>query len=769
MLAENLFNCMSRRREKIRINGIVQGVGFRPFIYRLAQECRLGGFVNNCSDGVVVELEGTPQAIDQFHTRVRREAPPLLHIFNLSIEEIAPQGEILFSIIESSRNTTPATFISPDVCICSDCLSELFDPANRRYHYPFINCTNCGPRYTIVHGIPYDRPNTSMRIFPMCSACNEEYHDPGNRRFHAQPNACPECGPKVSLHDHSGQQIKTGDPVQEAVELLRQGTILAIRGLGGFHLAVDARNNDAVQELRRRKGRAEKPFALMALDVANVEKYCAVSSEEKELLQQPVRPIVLLKAHAPHNLAKSIAPGNRYLGFMLPYTPLHYLLVKENFDALVMTSGNYSEEPIAIGNQEAIERLSSLADYFLLHDRDILQRCDDSIVRWAKDAPRLIRRSRGYVPAPVLLPHPVRQNILACGGELKNTIALSRENAVFLSQHIGDLDNPAALAFFENSIAHLQRIFEITPALIAHDLHPEYLSTKWALQQEHLPRIGVQHHHAHLVSVMAENGVVEKTVGLILDGTGYGTDGTIWGGEVLVGDAQSFDRYAWLQPVAMPGGGAAIRQPWRMALSYLHTAFGEKCVALDLPFLRRQEKNQQSLITQMIEKKLNSPLTSSCGRLFDAISAMLDIRQEVSYEAQAAIELEMIADETDDDFYSDSLFEKSSAGSISIIPLIQCVVNDIHKNERKEQIAAKFHNTLVELFLQIVCTARDATSINRVGLSGGVYQNVFFFTTMLKRLQEEGFEVLTHRQVPTNDGGIALGQVVIADANARLD
>lgn len=755
---------MVLRREKIRVNGIVQGVGFRPFVYRLAKECQLGGYVNNNSDGVLIEVEGTSESLAQFHRRFREEAPPLSRIVDLTVEEIAPQGEVSFSIIASRRDSRPSTFISPDVSVCADCLAELFDPTNRRYRYPFINCTNCGPRYTIVQRIPYDRPNTSMRVFPMCPACEQEYHDPANRRFHAQPNACPQCGPQVTLRDRTGKRMDTDDPIGAAVALLQQGKILAIRGLGGFHLAVDAHNDEAVQELRRRKGRAEKPFALMAPNLASVEKFCFVSSRERELLQQQTRPIVLLKKRSQHDLALSVAPGHRYWGFMLPYTPLHYLLLRDNFEALVMTSGNYSEEPIAIGNEEALERLAPLADHLLLHNREILQRCDDSIVRFAANTPRLIRRSRGYVPAPVFLVKPTCRRVLACGGELKNTIALSRGNAVFFSQHIGDLDNPAALEFFENSVTHLQKILEIKPELIAHDLHPEYLSTKWALQQERLRRRGVQHHHAHLVSVMSENSIEEKTIGLILDGTGYGTDGTIWGGEVLIGDARSFERFAWLQPVALPGGEAAIRQPWRMALSYLFAAFGDRLFDLSLPFLRHLRHEQIAVILQMIEKKVNSPLTSSCGRLFDAVAALLDIRREVNYEAQAAIELEMMADETDQKIYTGAIPAKSTSGPIAVVPLIQKLVEDIRARTPKEGVAVRFHRTLGELFVEAARHAREVTSINRVGLSGGVYQNVFFFTNVVRRLQEEGFEVLTHRQVPTNDGGLALGQVVIADA-----
>ncbi len=754
-------------RNRIRLNGIVQGVGFRPFVYRLARECGLSGFVNNNSDGVLIEIEGAPERLAAFRRRLRREAPPLARIVEMRFEEVEPQGQDGFTIRTSQRDSTPSTLISPDVSVCDDCLRELFDPADRRYRYPFINCTNCGPRYTIVKRIPYDRPFTSMSIFPMCEACAREYHDPANRRFHAQPNACPECGPRLRLYRGDGQEVETDDPLAETVRLLREGKIVAIKGLGGFHLAVDARNDGAVRELRRRKGRAEKPFALMAPDIDSVRKFCLVSREEAEILQDPVRPIVLLRARADSALAGSVAPGNRYLGFMLPYTPLHHLLLRDHFDALVMTSGNFSEEPIAIKNEEALQRLASLADYLLLHDREILQRCDDSIVRRAGSATRLVRRARGFVPGPVFLTKPTRLRVLACGAELKNTIALSRGDAVFLSQHIGDLDNPEALAFFQQSIAHLQRILEITPEAIAYDLHPEYLSSKWALRQEGLPKVAVQHHHAHLVSVMAENGVEAPAIGLILDGTGYGTDGTIWGGEVLVGDAHGFRRWAYLSPVPMPGGEAAIRQPWRMAVSYLVAAFGDDYARLSLPFLRNVVPRRLDMLRQMLEKGINSPLTSSCGRLFDGISALLGLRQEISYEAQAAIELEMHVDDSVGDFYTDALPQKVVSGALPVAPLVRAVVQDLERGEATGRIAARFHRTLAELFVLAARQARNETGIDTVALSGGVFQNVYFFEYLLHRLQDEAFAVLTHHHVPTNDGGLALGQVVIADKKLR--
>ncbi len=747
-------------RYRFHINGIVQGVGFRPFVYRLARELNLAGFVNNTSAGVVIEAQGPADQVEVFSRRLREEAPPLSRIVDFSAREIPLNHEDGFSIIESTDNTTASTLIAPDMSICADCLRELFDPADRRYHYPFINCTNCGPRFTITAGIPYDRPNTSMRVFPMCPECEREYYDPADRRFHAQPNACPACGPKVELRERNGVVIATDDPVQSAVELLRAGNIVTIRGLGGFHLAVDAFNEVAVRELRRRKGRVDKPFAMMAPDIETIERFCHMEEEEKALLASPTRPIVLLRARADSDIAPSVAPGNRYLGFMLPYTPLHYLFMRENFDALVMTSGNYSEEPIAIGNSEGLERLAPLTDYFLLHDREILQRCDDSVARVAGEKVRLLRRSRGFVPVPLYVQGEISRSVLACGGELKNTIALTRENAVFLSQHIGDLDNPAAFKFYRHSIDYLKSILQIEPEVIAHDLHPGYLSTKWAMEQD-LPRVAVQHHHAHLVSVQAENGVDEKTIGIILDGTGYGTDGTIWGGEVLAGDARGFTRFSWLEPIPMPGGEAAIREPWRMAVSYLYASFGREIEELPLPVIDRH-RGELPVILRMIDRGLNAPVSSGCGRLFDAVSAILGIRETVNYEAQAAIELEMMADGGESAIYAEALPGMDVSGSFSMAPLVERIVEELRTNVPLTRIAAVFHMTVAEIFVRLAKNGREATGMNKVALSGGVFQNVFFFTYIVTRLREEGFEVLTHGVVPMNDGGLALGQAVIA-------
>ncbi len=748
------------KRTRLTVHGIVQGVGFRPWIYRLAQECRLAGHVSNNSEGVHIEIEGTQQQVGLFLQRMRSETPPLAHITRIECSELEPRGKPGFRILASTRDSLPDTLISPDVGPCPDCLRELFDPKDRRYRYPFINCTNCGPRFTIISALPYDRPNTSMRVFSLCPDCEREFHDPADRRFHAQPNACPDCGPSLQLLDADGRPLPGEDPLQATIERLRRGEIGAIRGLGGFHLAVDALNPEAVARLRKRKGRAEKPFALMADKISTIRNYCRVSEAEARSLQQAARPIVLLRKKPGADIP-GVAPGQRTLGFMLPATPLHALLLEKELRILVMTSANFSEEPIAIGNEEALQRLGDIADFFLLHDRDILQRCDDSIVRVVAGEQRLVRRARGFVPAPIFLPQPAPVPLLACGAELKNTLALARGDAVFLSQHIGDLDNPTALAFFEECIRHLQSVLELRPRYIVHDLHPEYLSTKWAKAQPAEQHIGVQHHHAHLAAVMAENRVQQPCIGIILDGTGLGSDGTIWGGEVLIGDWHDFSRFAWLAPVPLPGGGAAIRQPWRMAVSWLDAA-GEPDFFRRLPCLPEQS-DSIPLLLQMMQRTLNSPLTSSCGRLFDAVAAMLGLRGEITYEAQAAIELEMLTDEHEPGWWPEAL-PASFSDALEVRAIIRRIVEEMEQGTPREKIAMRFHRTLAELFVRSAVAAREASGCERVGLSGGVFQNTLLFELMLDRLRAEKFEVLTHRQVPANDGGIALGQIAIATA-----
>lgn len=750
------------RRERLRVNGIVQGVGFRPFVYRLAQRHDLSGFVHNDSEGVCIEVEGPPISLALFRNDLLVQAPPLSRIGYVRSEDIVATGETGFRIETTRKRVAAATQISPDVAVCDDCLRELFDPSDRRFRYPFINCTNCGPRYTIVRRIPYDRPNTSMGVFPLCEDCEREYHDPSDRRFHAQPNACPSCGPHVVLCAADGSRIESADPIRSSAELLSAGKVVAVRGLGGFHLAVDPFNPEAVQRLRDRKGRAEKPLALMARDIETIRRFCTVTPAEESLLRDPARPIVLLEATGSGGIAPAVAPGHRNLGFMLAYTPLHHMLLRENLDVLVMTSANLAEEPIAISNDEAMRRLSGIADSFLMHDREILQRCDDSVTRVLRGRARVSRRSRGFVPAALSLPRTSGRQILAVGGELKNTIALARDREVFLSQHIGDLDSPETFRYFLASIDHLRRILEIEPDLLACDLHPEYLSTKWASGLD-LPRIYVQHHHAHMAAVLAENGVTHPAIGIILDGTGFGTDGTIWGGEVLIGDLTRFDRFAWLSPLPLPGGEVAIRQPWRIAVAAVLATFGEAGLDLPLPLFAALPDNDLRLVATMVNKRINAPLCSSAGRLFDAVSALCNVRTCISYEAQAAIELEMVADGAPDDTYP---FGTVGSGEIATTPLIGEIVTDIVRGVDIRLISSRFHSAVAQLFAGAARAARDRTGLNVVGLSGGAFQNAILFNRLCDRLQSDGFDVLTHSIVPTNDGGLSYGQVAVASSTS---
>ncbi len=751
----------SRICRQFVVRGTVQGVGFRPFVYRLATELALAGSVHNAGDGVTIVVEGETGSIEQFLPRLKRELPPLAQITSLTTAELPPTGRTSFTIIPSDHSHSADTFIPPDIATCDDCLSELFARDNRRHRYPFINCTNCGPRYTIVNRIPYDRPFTSMCRFSLCPECEREYHNPADRRFHAQPNACPTCGPHLTLHRSDGTAVESDDPIRETVAHLKAGRIVAIKGVGGFHLAVDPFNDTAVAELRRRKGRAQKPFALMAESIEAVRRYCDISPAEVELLSDMRRPIVLLRALSGTSITPSVAPAQKFLGFMLAYSPLHHLLLRGSFDALVMTSANFAEEPIVIDNDEAFARLSSLADYILVHDRDIVQRCDDSVVRMIDGFPQIVRRSRGFVPRPVMLRIPLKHRVLAVGGELKSVVGLGRGDAVVLSQHIGDLDNPSALKFFVQSVSHLQSVMQVQPDLIACDLHPEYLSTKWARGQSELPVVGIQHHHAHLASVLGDNGVTGRAIGIILDGTGYGSDGTIWGGEVLIGDAATFDRFAWLEPVPMPGGTAAIRSPWRMAVSYLHHAFGEEYDAVATRLLPGVSIEQRRMLVDMISHNINSPRTSSCGRLFDGVSAMLGLRTEITYDAQAAIELEMAATESGD---TDTEQVDAARGALDIRPIIRSVATRRMNGDSSGDIARWFHAAVADLFVSAAIAARTHSGVAVVALGGGVLHNAILTRLICRRLHRERFEVLLARQVPPNDGGLALGQAVIADA-----
>ena len=748
--------------KRIDVNGIVQGVGFRPFVYNLALQYDLKGEVANTAAGVSILLEGSPEGIQAFETDLTENCPPLAHIVEITARSASVKPYTEFRIVKSRGQARMSTLISPDVSICDDCLRELFDPNDRRYLYPFINCTNCGPRYTIIDDIPYDRPTTSMRHFKMCDACQTEYDDPTNRRFHAQPNACAQCGPHVSLYDNRCKSLNTEDSIKMAAELIHQGQIVAVKGLGGYHLVVDALNSDAVMRLRRRKLREEKPFAIMSPDLESIREYARVRPEEETLLTSVQRPIVLLQKRNPNLISEAVAPGNKYWGVMLPYTPLHCLLLKNGFSALVMTSANLSEEPIAIDNEDAFERLADIADVFLTHNRDIYLRSDDSILKYTAGHKRYIRRSRGFVPIPVFLDREVPA-ILACGAELKNTICLTKGDKAFLSQHIGDLENMMTLDFFKLTVAHLQRILEVQPEIIACDMHPDYLSSLFAREQTDTRVIEVQHHHAHVVSCMSEHKLEGTVIGLAFDGTGYGPDGTIWGGEVLVADSRQFERAAHLAEVPMPGSNAAIKEPWRMAISYLHATFGENVLDLDLPLLQEIEHHKINILLEMILKGVNCPQTSSLGRLFDAVAAIAGIRQQVNFEGQAAMELEMLAAGPSDAIYD---IQWTTHGPFEIQPqtIIRAVVQDVHNGLSPAEISFKFHQTLIALFAEICETIRRRHDLNRVILSGGCFQNSLLLKGLIGQLEAKHFEVYAHQQVPANDGGIALGQAIVAAA-----
>ncbi len=777
------------RHLEIIAEGIVQGVGFRPFVYALARRHALSGFVLNDGRGVRIEVEGEDAALNAFTRAIEAEAPPLSMIERIRTQSLPSVGFQDFTIRPSTDEGKKRTWISPDTSVCSECLRELFDPEDRRFHYPFINCTHCGPRFTIVEGVPYDRDRTTMRSFEMCPSCRREYEDPANRRFHAQPNACPVCGPRVWLVDRDGCK-RDGDVFRHVGEVLRAGGIVAVKGLGGFHLTCDARNEEAVQRLRGRKVREDKPFALMATDEAMVREICQVRAEEAELLESSRRPIVLMEKRAGSGIAEAVAPGNPCLGVMLPYTPLHHVLLKEVKRPLVMTSGNVSDEPISYENEEALSRLRRIADVFLLHDRPIHMRCDDSVVRVFRGREMILRRSRGYVPGPIPLPFAADRPILACGAELKNTFCLVRDEYAFVSHHIGDLENLETLRSFEEGIEHFKQLFDIEPEVIAYDLHPDYLSTKYAHvlpfsansasprcelvfnPQSPIPNpqwdgtgeerlVGVQHHHAHIASCLTDNGLDRTVIGVAFDGTGYGTDGTIWGGEFLVADFANFERVAYLKPQAMPGGTMAIKEPWRMAVSYLFGIFGETLVDLDVPFVRGLDRHRLDVLRVALEKGINSPLTSSMGRLFDAVSALIGVRDRIHYEGQAAVELEQVAEEDCSDSYHFEI-EKGTPLEINPEGVFRDIIEDLRNGASAGRISAKFHNGVSEMIAEVCGQIRDRTRLEEVALSGGVFQNRMLLERTVPLLEEQDFSVYTHHQVPPNDGGISLGQAVVA-------
>jgi len=749
----------------VRINGLVQGVGFRPTVYRLAHRYGVVGYVANDSHGVTMQIEGVQEDVEALLRAIPTELPPLARINEFDTVELAPTGaEIDFTIRDSVVRGHRRALITPDSCVCQDCLAELFDPDDRRHLYPFINCTNCGPRYTIVTDVPYDRHNTTMAAFTMCPQCQAEYDDPLSRRFHAQPNACWQCGPRLSLRDATGREIARDNPVGAAVEALLKGRIVAIKGLGGFHLACCATSDDAVRRLRGRKRRDQKPLAIMSADLDSVDGYALLTASDKAVLTAAQRPICLVPKRPDSAISELVAPNSKYFGVMLPYTPVHYLLFRDNpFLALVMTSGNVSEEPIAKDIADGLKRLSGIADYYLTNDRDIFCRADDSVVRMLSDEPVFLRRSRGYVPVPVFLRSPVKKSMLGVGAELKNTVCLVKDDKAFVSQHIGDLKNVLALQFFEQAIDHLRRILEIEPAAIACDLHPGYLSSRYAANQGNVPVVRVQHHHAHIASVLAETGEQGPVIGVACDGTGLGDDGAMWGCEFLVATKRDYQRRGHLEYVALPGGDKAVEEPYRMALSHLVNAFGDDVEKLDLPFLRAIEPEKRKIVLQMIARRVNSPSTSSLGRLFDAASALVGVCEAATFEGQPAIEFEAVVRSEETGVYPWAIAEVNGRFVVDPKPIIRALVEDVSRRVEPPIIAARFHNAVVAFITEMCVRLREATSIETVALSGGVFQNDVLARRLVSNLLERGFKVLVNRHVPPNDGGISLGQVAVAN------
>ena len=751
-------------RLRLTVTGVVQGVGFRPFVFGLAHQYGLAGFVGNNSAGAFIEIEGAAEALAQFQYELNTHPPPLAYLESVQIVVQVPLGETGFRIVESTTQPGANTLISPDIAVCDDCLREMFAESDTRYRYPFINCTHCGPRFTIIKGIPYDRPLTTMAAFPLCANCAREYHDPDNRRFHAQPIACPVCGPHVWLQrlGEAEPHVARDDAIRGAQQALRDGLIVAVKGIGGFHLACDATHATAVQRLRERKGRGGKPFALMVRNLETVRDYVEVSEAEATLLTGRERPIVILRRRldAAIRLPDALAPHNPTLGVMLPYSPLHHLLL-EDMPPLVMTSGNLSDEPIVKDNEEALATLAGIADVFLMHNRDIHISCDDSVVRAFEAHELPIRRSRGYAPFPVRLP-AAQTSVLATGGELKAVLCLTRDDHAFMSQHIGDMANLETLATFDAVRDHLQHLFRVEPRIVACDKHPGYLSTDWArkfTRQYELPLVQVQHHHAHIASLMAEHGLdgARPVIGVCFDGTGYGDDGAIWGGEIFIADYTAYRRISHLAYVPLPGGDSAIKRPYRTALAHLWAAG----LAWDeaLPCVVACPDPERRVLAQQLRANINCIPTSSMGRLFDAAAALIGVQQLATYEAQAAIELEALADEAVPAAYS---FELDSNLRILSGPVLQAIAQDVFAGVAMPVMAAKFHNAVADLVLRLCLHVRASDSLNSVALSGGVFQNLLLLRRTVARLRAHGFDVLVHSRVPPNDGGLALGQAIVA-------
>lgn len=752
----------------IRVLGVVQGVGFRPFVYRLATELAIVGHVRNTSEDVSILAEGPASRVNEFVRRLREDAPPLARIRHLSVTNTQPQGASHFAILESSFDPSKGQLVSPDVATCDACLADIFDTNNRRYRYPFTNCTNCGPRFTIIRDMPYDRVNTTMDRFKMCEDCRIEYEDPLNRRFHAQPNACPVCGPRLTLLDSKGNSVDTVDPLASTARLLDTGNIVAIKGLGGFLLACDATSADAVELLRERKRRPAKPFAVMVRDMEEARNHCDINNDEQSLLSSSAAPIVLLRwKKEESNICEEVAPRLGFMGIMLPYTPLHHVLLRDCSRPLVMTSGNMSEEPIAADNDEALERLCGIADYFLIHDRPIHSRYDDSVMMVANSTPQFLRRARGYAPNPIDLPFDAPE-VLAVGPQLKNTFCLTKGRTAFVSQHIGDLDSVETLDHFEKTINLYRHLFKVEPQLVVHDLHPDYPSSGYARQlaSKGMPTLAVQHHHAHAVSCMVENGIADPVIGVAFDGAGLGTDGAIWGGEFLVCDHRTMRRAGHLEYMPLPGGDAATMRPYRTATAYVMSLLGERSLERSPMLAATLSPAERDVILRQIEGRLNTPDCSSMGRLFDAVSALVGLREVVSYEGQAAVELETEAHQ----YHSDApigryVFDVESNSGVHIVriaPVLSGVLKDIETQADIPTIAASFHEAVAQMAVEVCRRVREQNGITRVALSGGVFQNRLLLQRTMSLLSDDGFMPLVHTALPANDGCISLGQAAIA-------
>jgi hydrogenase maturation protein HypF len=751
---------------RISARGVVQGVGFRPFVYGLAKKHSLQGWVCNTSEDVKIEVEGKKENLDLFIYDLEHKAPPLARIEEISSSFDTPAGYKGFEIRHSQAQPGKYQLVSPDIATCQPCLDDIFSSYNRRYAYPFTNCTNCGPRFTIIKDIPYDRPLTTMSVFKMCPDCQREYEDPLDRRFHAQPNACPVCGPRLELTDSQGNTVKYDDIIEHTARLLNGGKIIAIKGLGGFLLACDAQNAQSVTLLRQRKHRPSKPFAIMFRDIDDVRQHCVINEAEEKLLKSPHSPIVLLRWRPESTICRECGPSLKQLGAMLPYTPLHHLLMREAGRPLVMTSGNTSEEPIAGQNNEALDRLGKIADYFLMHNRDIYSTYDDSVTAVVENQPVIVRRARGYAPYPIHLNFQAPQ-ILACGAEEKNTFCLTRDNHAFVSQHIGDMENIETMQHYERTLELYKRLFRIKPEIIAYDMHPEYLPTKFALElaeKERAKTVAVQHHHAHIASCLADNGEEGTVIGVAFDGTGYGTDGHIWGGEFMTADCKGFRRVGQLEYLPLPGGSLAIKKPYRTALGYLSALDVPGLSGGNLAFLDSIDKTEVELVRKQVEAGINTPFTSSMGRLFDAVSAICGIRNTIDYEAQAAIEMESLAYGAPGEkgAYPFGIADDGGYHTIKLRDLVSSVTGDLASGCSIPVIAMKFHNTVAAMAHDVCLKVQRATGIGTVALSGGCYQNRLLLVKTLGLLRSSGFKVLMHRQVPTNDGGISLGQAVIA-------